>query len=501
MPEFRVYRQPIASRMKTENKEQEVYVHGFLKTMSGWAAVAALGVIMGIGTAPDLRAQAAGQEAAAQKPATPQKKVKDQIEYDLFNQVLKDQSANNPQKTITDLDTWAQKYPNSDYKDDRLYMYEDAYSKMNPPQPEKVVDYGTQLMNKGLDNVFTDPKQGPLQKLNALFEFTAAMGQMPNPTPEQIDLGKKAANELKQQATSYFTPQNKPANNTEAQWDQARKTLEAAADHTLLYLDVLPANQAMAKKDCATAEPLYVKALQDRPQSAYISYQLATAMVCMQAQHPELVPQAIYEFERAAVIDPTLGDPHNDPERLKKYADNAYVAVHGSTDGLDQLKDQVKQSPLPPADFKIQTKAEVAAAKEQQFEQGNPRLALWMKIKGALAAPDGDTYFTNSLKDSAVPQLRGVVVEGKPACRSREILVAVPLPDQPNNNTAEITLKVEPALTGKPEVGSEILWEGVPTAFTKDPFMLTMEVSDKTKLTVKTSPCAPAPVRRKKAAR
>ena len=469
-------------------------MHSFLKIMSGWAAVAALGV--GI-----LQAQApAGQTAGAlAKPAAQQKKVKDQAEYDLFNEVLKDQQGNNPQKTIQDLNTWVQKYPGSDYKDDRLYMYEDAYSKMNPPQPEKVMDYGGQLMKLGLDNVFTDPKQGPLQKLAALFALTVAAGQMQTPTPEQIDLGKKAANELKQQGAAYFTPQNKPANNTDAQWNQAHQTLDQAADHTLLYLDVLPANQAMAKvpKNCATAEPIYVKALQGRPQSAYISYQLALSMVCLQAVHPEMVSQAIYEFERAAVIDPTLGDPHNDPKKLQDYADKAYVSVHGSNDGLDQLKAEVKNSPLPPPDFKIQTASEIAAAKEQQFEQSNPRLALWMKIKAALTAPDGDQYFATQLKDSAVPQLRGIVVEGKPACRSKEILVAVPLPDQPDNKTPEITVKLDAPLTGKPEAGAEILWEGVPSAFAKDPFMLTVD-AEKAKVTVNTSPCTVPPVRRKK---
>jgi hypothetical protein len=220
-------------------------------------------------------------------------------------------------------------------------------------------------------------------------------------------------------------------------------------------------------------------------------------MVCLQAVHPEMVSQAIYEFERAAVIDPTLGDPHNDPKKLQDYADKAYVSVHGSNDGLDQLKAEVKNSPLPPPDFKIQTASEIAAAKEQQFEQSNPRLALWMKIKAALTAPDGDQYFATQLKDSAVPQLRGIVVEGKPACRSKEILVAVPLPDQPDNKTPEITVKLDAPLTGKPEAGAEILWEGVPSAFAKDPFMLTVD-AEKAKVTVNTSPCTVPPVRRKK---
>jgi len=476
-------------------ERQEVHVHK-LKIMSGWAAVAVLGVGL-VQAQTNAGQQAAGAQpaAGAQQPAAkPEKKVKDQTEYDLFNDVLKDQAANNPQKTIQDLTTWTQKYPDSDYKDDRIYMFEDAYSKMNPPQPEKVMEYGQQLLNLGMDKVFTDPKNGPLQKIQALFEITVAAGELPNPTPEQMDLGKKCAAELKKDTQAYFVPANKPANNTDAQWTQARQTLDQAADHTLLYLDVLPANQAYAKKDCATAMPLYRKALEDRPQSAYLSYQLAQSMVCLQGQHPELVPQAVYEFERAAVIDPTLGDPKNNPKQLQDYADHAYVTVHGGTDGLDQLKALVKQSPLPPADFTIKTKSEVANEKAQQFATQNPKLALWNGIQSALTAPDGEQYFASTLKDSAVPELRGVVVEGKPACRSKEILVSVPLPDNPESNKAVITLKLDSALPGKPEPGSEILWTGIPTAFTKEPFMLTFD-TEKAKVNTKTTPCAAAPAR------
>ena len=94
------------------------------------------------------------------------------------------------------------------------------------------------------------------------------------------------------------------------------------------------------------------------------------------------------------------------------------------------------------------------------------------------------------------------MVEGKPACRSKELLVSVPEPDQQNAQSV-ITLKLDTPLTGKPEAG-EIQWEGVPSAFNPDPFMLTMD-TEKAKIEgLKTTPCAAAPAarprRRKKAA-
>ena len=233
-------------------------------------------------------------------------------------------------------------------------------------------------------------------------------------------------------------------------------------------------------KECVTAETAYKRALQQYPESALVAYQLGRALRCQQATGPEKVVQAIYEFARAAAVDPTLGGTM-DPKALNTYLESAYSSFHGSLEGLDQLKTTAKASPLPPADLKIETASAIAARKQAEFEQSNPQLALWMRIKGALADTNGTTYFENELKDSAVPPMKGTLLEGKPACKSKELLVAIPLPDQQGNPVAEITLKLDAPLSGKPETGATIQWTGVPKAFTKDPFMLTME-TEKAKL-------------------
>jgi hypothetical protein len=455
--------------------------------------VAILSVLLAAGSAAPVWGQAAPQAPAAPK----ERKVKDIAEYDIFNEVLKDQNSNNPQKALQDLDTWTQKYPDSDWKDQRLYMYMQEYAKLNPPNAAKVMEYGAQVMSKGLKSVFDDPKESPRQILNCLFLLSVNVAALPDPTPDQIALGKKAAQQLKDEAKAYFIPENKPSTTSEADWTKARGQLDGAADRTLLYLEVLPANQAKTKGDCAAAEPMYIKALQDRPDSAYIAYQLANNMICLQKTQPEMAGPAIYEFERAAMIDPTLGDPNVDPKKLPAYADDLYTRVHGSDEGLTDLKQMAKANPLPPADFKLKTKEELQAEKDAEFAKSNPKLALWMQVKGALAGADGETYFTNTLKDSAVPPLSGVVVEGKPECRSKELLVAIPMPSQQGPPTAEISLKLDAPLGGKPEAGSEVQFEGVPTAFTKSPFLLTME-AEKAKVAVKTSPCTVAPARTKK---
>ena len=175
----------------------------------------------------------------------------------------------------------------------------------------------------------------------------------------------------------------------------------------------------------------------------------------------------------------------------------AYNSYHGQDDaGLNELKNLAKSQPAPPADFKVKTSTEIAVEKEEEFKKSNPQLALWMGVKKMLTAPDGAQYFETSMKGAAVPALKGKVISAKPPVRSKEIVVGVADP-----NTPEITLKLDAPLKGKPELGEEIEFEGVPTAFQPDPFMITfdVEVAKIKGLTVK--PAGPAPVQKKAGAK
>jgi len=75
--------------------------------------------------------------------------------------------------------------------------------------------------------------------------------------------------------------------------------------------------------------------------------------------------------------------------------------------------------------------------------------------------------------------------------------VAVPEPDQTSTLTAEITLKLDKPLTGKPTAGTEIKWDGQPAAFTKEPFMLTMSVDQADIQGMATAPCTPAAAKKR----
>lgn len=409
-------------------------------------------------------------------------------ERDIYNDVIKDVSAADFTKALAGLDAWRQKFPDSDFRDDRTALYIQSYAGAN--QPQKVLDAAADLISKDLNAVFTG--QGAQATIiRVLYNTAAAVSRVTNPTPGELATADKAAHQLLAWDTAI---PDLPAD----KWTELRNDMRGKARAALLYIAMLPGMQAMAKQppDCAAAESAYSHALVDYRDSAALSYELGRALNCESKTMPEKQSAAVYEFVRAAVIDPTLGDPRNDRTKIQAFADSAYARLHGSEEGLDALKQQVKQSALPPAGFRIASAQDIAEAKQAEFEKDHPQLALWMKIKAALLDANGAQYFESQLKDAAVPQLIGTLVEARPVCRPKELLVAVPEPGAREPLTAEILLKLDKPLAGKPELNGSFQWEGVPSAFTSAPFLLTMDADAGRLQGLNLHPCAPVPARR-----
>jgi hypothetical protein len=462
--------------------------------LTGIAAAAVVSGALILGTAQQARAQAQGAQPAAQ----PERKPKDSIEYDLINAVIKDLNpgAPDPKKALADLDAWTQKYPQSDYRDnDRLAYYLQAYFAAN--QPDKALEYGGQLMAKDLSATFKEP----LMVFQVLYRVSAAGGTLLSngtATPEQLALTEKAARALQQFLPTYFAPANKPAGATDAQWEGLHGQMDAAAKQTLLLVAYYPFNQALKKDDVPGAEDAYAKAVSRYSDNAMAAYALGADIIKTAPKDPDQLARAIYFIARAVTMDPSKGGIADAATRTKydAYLEKIYKTYHGDDDGLDQLKQQSGASILPPVGFKIETAGEVAAKKEEEFKAKYPELALWMSVKKMLAAPDGETYFA-SMKDEEISGLKGVVVAGTPECNPKDITVAIPEPGQTGPPTPEITLKLEAPIKGKPAAGQEIKFHGQASAFTRDPFMLTLNVDKDDTPEFQTDACTPPPPAKK----
>jgi hypothetical protein len=446
-------------------------VRNIYEMLRAVAAIAVFGAIVVTGAAQ----QAFGQAAQSQK------KVKDQGEYDLFNAVNKD---TDPAKKIQDLNAWADKYPDSDYKNDRLLLFMQAYSQAKPPQPDKVVQVGGQLMANDVKTIFAD---NPQQILTTYLLPSMSITGIPNPTQEQLATGEKAAHELLGYTDTFFAASKKPATTSDADWTKARAQVEGIGKAALVWIATRPAVQAYEKKDYPAAEAAFTKAVQQYPDNGQAVYYLGLSIY--NQRNPDTFPKGLFFIARAVTAGTGLDDAAK--KTMDTFLTKAYTTYHGSADGLDQLKQQASASATPPAGFTVASAAEVAAKKEQEFAASNPQLAQWLAIKKELAGPNGEQYFDSSVKGAGVPKFKGTVVAANPAVRSKELVLA--LSDSTN---PEVTLKLETPLTGKPEIGQTVEFEGVPSAFTKEPFNLTMDIENDKITGLKVDKVAPAPARK-----
>jgi hypothetical protein len=324
-----------------------------------------------------------------------------------------------------------------------------------------------------------------------LYATAAAIRDVAKPNAEQLATSEKAARLL-------LAYDKKPEGVTDDAWAQVRGQLRVAANGSILHVGLVRAAQAIEAKDCAPAEESMRKTMAEFPDSAQAAWYLGSAALCQYKGRPEKATLGIYEIARAASLDPDKGMVERkwQQETVAPYLEQVYSRYHGpDANGLKQVKELAGASPFPPAGFHIASVTEIAEARQAEFEKSNPKLALWMKIKGALADSGGEQYFANELKDAAVPPLRGVLVSAKPACRPTELLVAVPLPDAPRPLVAEIALKLDKPLAGAPAPTTEFQWTGVPQAFAASPFLLTMGAESASIEGLKSAPCRAAAAR------
>lgn len=396
------------------------------------------------------------------------KQYRDRVEYDLHLHVTKDFAARDFTKALAGLDSWAAKYAQSAFHMDRQLLYVQAY--LAAGQPGRALEAGAPLLAAELT---------PADRLRLLYTLTTAIRSETEPTAAQRSTGAEAAGQL---AAFDKAPEGTPA----ADWARARADLQTAARTTLLHLALLPAAEALKAQDCPAAEAAAMKAVGAYPESVQAAWYLASAQLCIARAKPEKAPEAIYQFARAAALDPVKGfvDPKWQQSTVAPYLEKIYTQYHGADpESLARLKELAAQSPLPPPGFVLKSAVQIEQDRQADFESRYPEVALWTKIRAALAAPDGQQYFESGVKNAAVPQLTGRLVEAKPVCRPTELRVAV------RGETPEILLKLAKPLAGKAEPGTEFRFEGIPTAFTGAPFLLTMQSEEAKLAGLKIQPC------------
>lgn len=391
----------------------------------------------------------------AQAPA---KKWKDQAEYDLVQSISKEAT---PAGRLAKLDEWKTKYPQSDFADARVQTYLQTYQQLN--RPRDVFNTAVEML-KANPNDFT--------ALSAILSGVYALG---NPPPAaDLDTAQQAASHVLADADTIFASSKKPATVTDAQWTGVKSQVQALAQRTVGWI-------ALTRKDNAKAETELTKALKMNPNDGYVSHWLASSILAQKENQADPNKQllAIFCYARAAnYTGPGALDPAGQ-KADQTFAAKAYATYHGSNEGFDKLVAVAKTNALPPADYKVESVIDIAQDKakaDAAAAAANPAGALWKTVKDGLTGDNASTFW-DSLNGAEFPggangvsTLKVKIVSMKPENRPKELVVGFE-----NATAGDITLKLDEALPGKMEPGSEIEIKGTAKAYSKDPYMLTLE--------------------------
>jgi tetratricopeptide (TPR) repeat protein len=403
-----------------------------------------------------LRAQAAAE----------QRQWKDRTEYDLFEAA---RTGTDPNANIAKLDEWKKGYADSQFIKERRALYIANYVKLGKLQD---------VVNVAKETLAADPND--FTSLYYITLYTTALVPPGSTTvpPETLDQGEKAANGM-----LGVLDKQKPANMADPQWEAAKKPIAAVAHTTLGWI-------SMQRKENEKAEGEFKQSLAMNPANGDVAYWLGIVEAAQ--KKPDKMPETLFYFARAGNYDGQGAASQGIRTAANNYLDKAYVTYHGSKDGLDDVKSQAKANAAPPAGYKIVSVLDLEKdkmAKAEAEAKEHPERAMYMNIKAALTAPDGADYFSKNMKDALAPTFKGKVVKLEPATNPKTIVLSAI-----DGTTPDMTLKMEAAMPGTVEVGTELSFEGVSESFTADPFMVIFKV-EPAKLHGWTGKAA-APVRR-----
>jgi len=436
------------------------------KTIISLVAIAAL--------AAGLHAQApAAAPAPAGAPAKNQKNWKDAAEYELYSAIIKPELT--PAVRLQNLDKWKAGYPQSEYADTRQKIYLITYQALN--KHREAFDMAGEILKADPNDLAAI--QEILGYIRALEPADPKAALSPQ-NKADLETAEKVARYLLANADAVFAADKKPAGATDAQWAQAKPTMEKFAQFTIGYI-------AVEQKDNAKAEAELTKTLQTDPTNAQASYMLATLLLGQQKEHPDKMPLALFEYARAAVYDgPGAMDAKTRGSVDSFLTTKAYPTYHGSAQGLPELKASAKTNALPPGDLSIKSTVDIAKEEEekrQKFAGENPMLAFWGEIKEALTSADAsvsDKYW-EAMKGAGLPpkekvpagKFKGKLISATPETRPKELTLAVEKPD-----VADVKLVLEEPLPGKMEPGGEISFFGQAEELSKSPYMITFKIVD-----------------------
>jgi tetratricopeptide (TPR) repeat protein len=428
------------------------------------------------GAAQPAPAQSAAQPAQSQpaaspaqaQPAAPQSTapvIKDPAEYNAYVAAT---GTKDPAAEISGLEAFLTQYPNSIMKNQALEILMSTYQQSG--NSAKTLETAKKL-------VASDPSN--VRALTLLAYFDRTMAQNGDPNAKQLLVDAKTYGQQGLDNLPKFTkPDGTSPEDFKKMTDQMSVVFHAAIGIACLQ-----------DKDYPCAITHLRAAVDGSPQDFSIVYPLG--VYAYLGQPTPDYQNGIWFAARAAAIAPPQAEP-----QIEKYARAQYVKFHQGDDGWPAILAAAKANgpqvpiPLPP------TPADQAHAMLVATHPDKMDFAQWEFILSNGSQEDQDAVW-NGVKDKdgkvvvegikgKAVQLNGTVIKAT----ATEFDIAGSL-DDIDAKKADITLTFEAPIPKAliPKEGASIDFQGEPSAYTPNPFMMTMEKGLLAK--PKTAPKAP----------
>jgi hypothetical protein len=394
-------------------------------------------------TAPQTSApQGAGQPAQQGAPAQQKKEIKDPAEYNAYMAAINSQD---PNAKASALEGFVTQYSNSVMKEDALELLMRTYQQLN--NIPKTMETANRVLQANPNNVTA------LALLSYLHRLQAQQGQDPQ---NNLNLSRQFSERGLQALQTY----QKPEGMSDADFAKLKDQL-AGIFNASIGIAALQGN------DFPNAQKSLQAAAQVTPTDFSIVYPLALAY--LNAPQPEYL-KGLWYTARAANLAPT---PQY-KQQISEFGRRKYMKFHGGDDGWPEVLAQAQSQPNPPDTFTIKPAPTPAEQAAKMCAQKTAAQMSFDEIQFVLTSGNQQCadQIWGQIKDKPLAMV-GNVVEASPT----QLLIAGTYDDiNSAPPKADITLTMAGEMTAKqmPKPGQQQAFQGKPSSYTPNPFMLTM---------------------------
>ncbi|HUS19803.1 MAG TPA: hypothetical protein VMZ25_09150 [Terriglobales bacterium] len=377
---------------------------------------------------------------------TQQKTIKDPNEYNAY---ISATSQTDPAQKAAALEAFVQQYPSSIVKEEAMIGAMSAYQQAG--NTAKLADAANKVLQAYPNNILAlaVAVSGRRQQFNS--------GQL-QPAQAKQAIGEAA--QFAQRGLPALTSWVKPEGVSDADFQKQKTSIAAIFNGTI-------GQDAIARQDWPTAQRYMKEAAVANPNDYIDAYFTGFAYLSPKPNTPENTLTGLWYAARASALAPQIAD-------FTKFGKFYYKKYHGNEEGWDQLVQQARTSPTPPANMQSMITAAPSPA-----EQVNAMLRQNPNIE-TLSFGEWVLIFTyGSPQDKAAAFER---IKGKPFKFQGQVINATPetvdvalTQDAIDAKKAEVSVTLAEPLKKLPAPGSAFSFQGNPVSFTTEPFLVTMD--------------------------